>query len=221
MYGQTHAGLGWVLGMLPPSSDRRLRAWCTIAAVAPDVDVGAILFGMDAYVRWHHKPGHNVFFGPLLLLIAYPFFHRRPWKERAIAMLLVTAAWASHLLTDMKLSGWEVYLFWPFSERGYGFQPILALGHPLNLWLAGVFMTLPWLLALWKPVTPLELVSPRLDRIFLNAFRKKSRSCSACGTACNNDCDGCGKPACMKHGRINWKFRIACPACVLRTASRP
>ena len=214
MYGQTHAGLGWVLGMLPPSSDRRLRAWCTLAAVIPDFDAGAMLLGMDAYVRLHHKPGHNVFFCTLFILAAYPFFHRRPLKERTVAMALITLAIASHILTDMKLSGWEVYLFWPFSERGYGFQPILALGHPINLWMAGIFMTLPWLLALWKPVTPLELISPRLDRIFLNAFRKKPLGCAVCGASCNNQCDSCQKPACMKHARINWKFQIACPACV-------
>jgi hypothetical protein len=213
MYGQTHAGLGWVIGMLPPSSDRRLRAWCTLAAVLPDIDAGAMLFGMDAYVRLHHKPGHNLFFCTLGVLASIPFFRGRPAKERWIALALITAAMASHILTDLKLSGWEVYLYWPFSERGYEFHPMLALGHPVNLWLAGIFMSPPWLLAFWKPVTPLELISPRLDRIFLNAFRKKTSSCSTCGSACNNCCDSCGKPTCMKHGRIGWTFRIACPDC--------
>src|SRR5580765_3835274 len=164
MYGQTHAGLGWVIGVLPPSTDRRLRAWCTLAAVIPDFDAGAMLFGMDAYVR----------------------LHRQPVKQRWTAMVLIALALASHLLTDMKLSGWEVYLFWPFSERGYGFQPIWALGHPLNTWLAYIFMILPWLLAFWRGVMPLELISPRLDRIFLNAFRRKPWSCATCGKPCNN-----------------------------------
>jgi hypothetical protein len=216
MYGQTHAGLGWVLGVLPPSSDRRLRAWCTAAAVLPDIDAGAMLFGIDAYARWHHKPGHNLFLGVLCVAVAFAHFHARPLKSRLLATGLVSLAFASHILTDMKFSGWEVYLFWPFSERGYGFQPILALGHPINLWLAGIFMTLPWLLAFWKPVTPLELISPRLDRIFLNAFRKKTLSCATCSAACNNPCDRCGKPTCMKHGRINWKFQIACPTCAAK-----
>jgi hypothetical protein len=130
-----------------------------------------------------------------------------------VATTLVAVCWASHILTDMKLSGWEVYLYWPFSERGYGFQPIWALGHPLNLWLAYIFMILPWVLAPWKGVTPLELISPRLDRILLNAFRKKTWDCATCLAPCNNECDTCAKPACMKHGRINWRFRITCPAC--------
>jgi len=216
MYGQTHAGLGWVIGVLPPTSDRRLRAWCVAAALLPDLDAGAMLFGMDAYVRWHHKPGHNLFIGAFCVLAALAHFRRRPWRERLIATLFVAICFASHILTDMKLSGWEVYLFWPFSERGYGFQPIFALGHPLNTWLAYLFMILPWLLAFWKGVTPLELISPRLDRIFLNAFRKKPWSCATCGKPCNNECDACAKPACSRHGRINWRFRMACPACALK-----
>ena len=213
MYGQTHAGLGWVMGLLPPSSDRRLRAWCVAAAVLPDIDAGAMLFGIDAYARWHHKPGHNIFLGMLCGAAAFVHFQARPLRQRLMATGLVALAFASHLLTDMKLSGWEVYLLWPFSERGYGFQPILALGHPINAWLAGIFMTLPWLLAFWKPVTPLELISPRLDRIFLNAFRRKPWACSVCGSSCNTRCDRCEKPACMKHARINWRFQVACPAC--------
>lgn len=216
MYGQTHVGLGWVIGMAAPGSDRRLRGWCVAAAILPDIDAGAMLFGMDAYVKWHHKPGHNLFLGVLCVLAALVHFRSRPLRQRLVAVVWTAVCFASHILTDMKLSGWEVYLFWPFSERGYGFQPILALGHPINQWLAGIFMTVPWLLAFWRPVTPLELISPRLDRIFLNAFRKKTWECSTCRTSCNNECDGCAKPTCMKHGRINWRFRITCPACALK-----
>jgi len=150
------------------------------------------------------------------MLAAAVHFWRRPWRQRVLAVFFVGLCFASHILTDMKLSGWEVYLFWPFSERGYGFQPIFALGHPLNTWLAYTFMTLPWLLAFWKGVTPLEILSPRLDRIFLNAFRKKPLSCATCGKACNNECDTCAEPACSTHGRISWRFRMTCPACALK-----
>src|ERR1043165_4022951 len=158
MYGQTHAGLGGVIGVLPNGGDRRLRAWCVAAALRPDFDAGAMLLGMDAYVRWHHKPGHNLFVGVLCVLAALAHFRRRPWKERLTAGILVAIWFASPIPTYMKPPGWEVYLFWPFSERGYGFQPIWALGHPLNTWLAYIFMGLPWVLAFWKGVTPLELI---------------------------------------------------------------
>ena len=154
--------------------------------------------------------------GMLCVLAAAVHFRSRPWRERCLAVLLVAVCFASHLLTDMKLSGWEVYLFWPFGERGYGFQPIFALGHPLNTWLVWLFMILPWVIAIWKPVTPLEIISPRLDRIFLSAFRKKPWSCATCQKACNSVCDTCARPACSRHGRISWRFRITCPSCALK-----
>ncbi len=213
MYGQTHAGLGWVIGLLPKDSERRLRAWCTVAAILPDFDAAAMLFGMDSYARWHHKPGHNVFVGVLCIAAAVWNFRKYPARQIVQAGVLVAVSWASHILTDMKLSGWEVYLFWPFSERGYGFQPILALGHPLNTWLAGYFMILPWFLAYWAGVTPLELLSPRLDKIFLNAFRKKLQACNLCQGPCNEACAGCAQPVCMKHGRITWRFQVFCQRC--------
>ncbi|MBI3856694.1 MAG: metal-dependent hydrolase [Planctomycetes bacterium] len=215
MYGQTHAGLGWVIGVLAPNGDRRLRAWCFWSAILPDIDAVPIVFGYEHYHRWHHKPGHNVFLGAAVVIAALVHFWGRPLRERLVAGVLVAVCFASHLLTDLKLSGWDVCLFWPFSDLGYAFQPMWALGHPLNTWLAYTFMILPWLLVFWKPVTPLELLSPRLDRIFLNAFRKKDQSCSACPAPCNNACDTCSRPTCMRHGRINWRFRIKCPACAL------
>lgn len=216
MYGQTHAGLGWVIGVCAPTSDRRLRAWCTVAAILPDFDAGAMLLGMDAYVRWHHKPGHNVWVGILCIVACLIHFWKRPLRQKATAVVLVAVCWASHILTDAKMSGWEVYLWWPFSDRPFSFDPMWSLGHPVNTWLAYLFMTLPWVLAPWKGVTPLELISPRLDRIFLSAFRKKDRRCATCGGACNNACDVCESAVCMKHGRIGWTFRMRCPACALK-----
>ncbi len=215
MYPHAHAGLGWVIGVASPTSDRRLRAWCTAAAFLPDVDAVAKLFGDEAYVHWHHKPGHNIFLGLLCCLAAAIHFWKRPIKERAIAVVLVAICFASHLLTDMKLSGWGVFLFWPFGERDYHIVPNLDLSHPVNLFLAFAFIPLPFLLAFWKPVTPLELISPRLDKIFLNAFRKRTSSCASCGRPCNNVCDQCGSATCMKDGAINLRFRITCRSCAL------
>lgn len=216
MVGQTHLGLGWVIGVLSPTSDRRLRAWCAFAAILPDADVAAHLLGRDAYVHWHHKPGHNVFVGVLCVAAALVHFWKRPWRERAVAVFLVALCFASHILTDMKLSGWEVYFLWPVSDRPFSFQPMLYLDDPVNTVLNWVFMTVPWLLAFWKGVTPLELISPRLDKLFLSTFRKKDKSCATCGAACNNACDSCGAAACMKHGKIGWSFRMRCPACALK-----
>ncbi len=213
MFGQTHAGLGWVVGALAPGSDRRLRVWCCAAAILPDVDALAMLAGKEQYDRWHHTFGHNVFTGALCVALAAWHFAKYPWRAWATAVALVALCFASHILTDMKLSGWELHLFWPVSLRGYEFHPNLQLGHPLNFVLAGVFMTLPWLLTFWRQATPLEILSPRLDRLVLNLFRRRALACATCGKACNNACHRCEKPACLGHGRVDWRFRVTCPAC--------
>lgn len=206
MFGQTHAALGWVVGVAAPNSDRRLRAWCTAAAILPDVDALAMLAGKEYYDRFHHTFGHNVFTGALCVALAA--WHLR---GRWLHVGLVGACFASHILTDMKLSGWELHLLWPFSLRGWEFNPNLQLGHPINMWLVYIFMILPWPLAAWKLCTPLELISPRLDRLVLAAFRKKDLACASCGRPCNTTCDGCAAPVCMRHAKVDLRFRLACP----------
>lgn len=214
MFGQAHAGLGWLVGVATPGADRRLRVWCVVAAVLPDIDAIPFLFGKELYDRWHHTFGHNVFLGILTILAAAWHLRLRPPKRRFFETSLVGLCWASHILTDMKLSGWEVYLLWPFSRQGYEFFPMLSLGHPINFVLVYALMGAVVPLALWRGVTPLEILSPRLDRIVTNFFRRKELACVACARRCNNRCDGCDGPVCMSHGRLRWFDRIACPTCV-------
>lgn len=211
MFGQTHAALGWVVGVASPTSDRRLRAWCTAAAILPDIDAAAMLLGRTWYDKLHHTFGHNVFTGALCVGLAAWHFWGRSRRELWTAVVLVAACFASHLLTDMKLSGWLVHPLWPLDSRGYQFLPNYQLGHEVNLWLLWIFMILPFLLAPWRGATPLELISPRLDRLLLNVFRKKDLACGTCGRACNNRCDACSTPVCVRHAKVDLRFRVACP----------
>lgn len=211
MFGQTHAALGWVIGHASPTSDRRLRAWCTAAAILPDLDAAAYLLGRTYYDKIHHTFGHNVFTGALCVALAAWHFWKRPARELWTAVVLVAVCFASHLLTDAKLSGWLIHPWWPVSNAGYQFHPNYQLGDPINIWLMVLFMTLPFLLAFWKPVTPLELISPRLDRLVVNLFRKKTLKCATCQGDCNNRCDACEAPVCMKHAKVDFRFRVRCP----------
>lgn len=216
MLGHAHAGMGWVIGALAPTSDRRLRIWCTAAAVLPDVDALTHLAGGEAYDRWHHTFGHNIFTGALCVMAAAVYFRDRSFRSWLTALVFVAIAFASHLLTDMKFSGWPVHLLWPANRKEFEFAPMLPLGHWMNLALVGVFSVLPFVLARWKLVSPLEVLSPRLDHLVLNFFRAKNRNCSACGKPCNNRCDGCTRPVCMKHGTLNFRLRLRCPSCLVR-----
>jgi membrane-bound metal-dependent hydrolase YbcI (DUF457 family) len=221
MFGQTHAGLGWVIGMAAPTSDRRLRIWCTAAAILPDVDALAMLAGPDNYTKYHHTFGHNIFTGMICVAAAAWYFRNASNRAWLAAIALVAICFASHILTDMKLSGWELHLLWPVNKvRGFEFHPNLQLGHPVNFVLVSVFMIVPWALAPWKGVSPLEIISPRLDHLVLNLFRKRNRNCASCGRPCNNRCETCTRPVCLRHGRIGWRFRVTCPACAAGPARK-
>ena len=55
MHSEAHAGVGWLLGVLAPKSDRRLRARAVGAAVIPDIDAVAYLGGYEAYSKCNNR----------------------------------------------------------------------------------------------------------------------------------------------------------------------
>jgi len=64
MHLEPHAALGWAIGNLG-RADRKLRNWCVLGAILPDIDAFPYVFGAQYYGRWHHTFGHNVFSGGL------------------------------------------------------------------------------------------------------------------------------------------------------------
>ena len=60
MHLEPHAALGWAIGNLG-GADRQLRRYCVLGAILPDIDALSYIFGPQAYGRWHHTFGHNVF----------------------------------------------------------------------------------------------------------------------------------------------------------------
>jgi hypothetical protein len=210
---EAHAGLGWTIGALLPSGDRRLRNWCLAAAVLPDADAVSFLFGPVAYGRWHHTFGHNVFLGLACVALAASHHRRRGARRAALAGALVAVCFASHLLADAKLSAYTVKPFWPVSSAEYEFTPNLALAAPINTYLVYASFATALGLALWRKRTPLDVVSPRLDRMVVQAFRRRDLACRACGRACNARCDGCGAPTCLRHARVGPRLLVNCPGC--------
>ncbi len=214
MHFEAHAGLGWALGVLAPGSDRRLRAWVTLAAVLPDIDAAAYFWGDVAYTNYHHTFGHNVFLGALVAGAAAAHHPRR-----ILAGAVTALSFGLHLVTDMKLSAYPVALFWPRSDRWYEFTPNLGLASPINTWLVYAGIALAVVLAFVKKVSPLDLVSPRLDRIVLGFFRAKTLTCK-CGRRCNEVCDGCAAPVCLRCGHVSLRFLVHCPDCSAAAAGR-
>jgi hypothetical protein len=211
---EAHATLGWAIGNLG-GGDRRLRNYCVLGAILPDIDATPYLFGPQAYGDWHHTFGHNVFlwaaFG------AWVTWKSRSWR----AAILGGLSFGSHLLTDAQLSGWVLYLFWPLSSEGYLFPGAVGLDAPINYWLVYLSPVVVVILAVLFKRTPVDIVSPALDRMIIAFFREKRLGCGSCSRKCNQLCDNCGTATCIRHANITRRFRLLCPICSKNTEASP
>ena len=207
MHFEPHAALGWAIGNLG-GADRQLRKWCVIGAILPDVDAIPFVFSAQAYGRWHHTFGHNVFLWSLFVTwITFKFRSKR-------ALLLSFLSFGSHLLTDAQFSGWPLRLFWPFSKAGYFFRGSVSLSAPINTHLVYYSFIALGILALLYQRTPVEIFSARLDRLLLSFFQKKPLSCSTCQRSTNQICSRCASPVCMRHCTVERTIRLLCPECL-------
>ena len=214
MHFEPHATLGWTIGILG-GADRRLRNYCVVGAVLPDIDAAAYLFGPLAYGEWHHTFGHNVFLWAAF--VGWVTWRCRSWR----ALLLSALAFGSHLLTDAQFSGWRQYLLWPISHEGYVFSGAVGLEAPINYWLVYASPAVIVILAAFFRRTPIDIFSPALDRLIVSFFEAKKLSCAACGRACNQICAECGGSVCARHTRIQRSFRLICANCEKRREPRP
>lgn len=210
MMALAHAGLGWAIGTALPYSDRRLRIACAAAALLPDLDLLTRLGGSD---RFPHALGHNIFAGALCFAAAAWAFRSYALRSWILCCLTAAFCFALHLAIDLKVSGWDLPLYFPLSRRGLSSPALLPPGGGADLTLSILFLALPWALAFWKKVTPLEIVSPRLDTLFINFVRRRKHACYECGRKCNNRCSTCTHPVCFQHGKLGWHFRLTCSSC--------
>jgi len=214
MHFEPHAALGWAIGNLG-GADHRLRKWCVIGAILPDLDAVTYLFGIQIYGRWHHTFGHNVFLWGFF--VGWVTFRCRSWR----ALLLSFLSFGSHLLTDAQFSGWNLQLFWPFSTKGYLFPTAVGLAAPINTQLVYCSFLLVGLLGLLCQRTPIDLFSPRLDRLLLSVFQKKALECSECARRANQVCCHCGAAICLHHCTVEKGVLLSCPGCAAGKAIQP
>jgi hypothetical protein len=206
MHFECHAILGWAIGNLG-KGDRRARAWCTAAAVLPDIDAIPFLFGPRAYELYHHTFGHNVF----LWALVTAWVAARIKNVRTTA--LVFLSFGTHLLTDAYFSAWPLYLWWPFSRQGYVFPNAIELHHPANMALLYIGFALVILIAFACKRTPLEFFSEQLDRVVIMSLRRPLSSCAICGKGTNHQCHECGLPICVRHSVIARGWSLRCAQC--------
>jgi inner membrane protein len=118
MHLQTHLLASWSVGAaLPERRDRRLVAW---AGVLPDLDGLSVLWGVDAYGRWHHVLTHG-----LLAALATTALVALVARDRVRAALLALVAFHLHLALDLVGSGpgWVIVYLYPLSQGSIGGFP--------------------------------------------------------------------------------------------------
>lgn len=160
MHIPTHILSGWCLGNWVNLKPRE-RLLCMAAASIPDIDGCGIVFGQEMYWRFHHFVGHNIFFGLMIAGLGAVISTRR-WLAFAIYLL----AFHLHLLMDFFGSGpgWKIHYWWPLSERGYRTQYVWDLSSWQNTTAAVILLVWTIAIAYRFRRTPLELISPSLDR---------------------------------------------------------
>src|SRR4051812_6397931 len=162
MHVPTHLMSGWCVASLFKLTPRE-RLFCMIAASAEDVDgVGAVMGTQsDAYQNYHHLLGHNL---PFIVLVAMvlTIFSQHKLK----AFLLYLCLGHLHLLMDLFGSGpgWGIAYLFPFSRHAYKTGLAWEFFSWQNITMASVLLVWVIVIAIRQGRTPVELITPDLDR---------------------------------------------------------
>lgn len=165
MHIPTHILSGWCLANALPLNARE-RLLCMLAASLPDLDGLGIVFGQDAYWRFHHIAGHNIFFGLGLSAILAAFA-----EKRLLTFAACLTLFHAHLLMDYYGSGpgWAIHYLWPVDPYGWKTTAAWELSSWQNRVAFALLLAVTVAIALHKRRTPLELLAPRLDRKLVRA----------------------------------------------------
>ena len=142
-----------------------------VAASAADLDGLGILFGQEAYWRYHHTLGHNLLFG-LILSTGLTLATRGQLRVFALCLALFHL----HLLMDFFGSGpgWPIAYLWPFSRHQWNNSRwSWAFYSWQNISAAGMLVVWTVVIARWKGRTPLEAVMPKLDRQLVQVLNRQ------------------------------------------------
>ena len=209
MTGVAHASLGWMLAEAG-RGDRAFRAAVLAAALAPDLDGLTVLLGTAAYDHYHHLLSHNALFSLLVSLVAVALCRRSILK----VFLFTQLAFYTHYFGGYFFTKYPLYWLYPFSDRPFFTENSVWVGHPVNQVLNFAFLLFLGLVAWRTGRTPLEVLSPNLDRRIVNyLFRSKSATCHLCSANTNEVCETCGYPVCKRHFSLTRGFTVNCVEC--------
>ncbi len=180
----THFFMGWAMASSAPSLSKRERAMVTWASVVPDVDgLGIVAERLTQSSRhpltwwsdYHHVLGHNLGFAIVVATLAAIFA-----KQRIKVTLLVLFSFHLHLLADLVGARgpdgdqWPIPYLLPFSHQAQlTWRGQWALNAWPNLVITAALIATAVLLARQRGFSPLEMLSSKLDIVFVGALRSR------------------------------------------------
>ncbi len=197
--------------------NRRQRAAIALAGAAPDLDGLSFVAGSEPFHRYHHILFHNLGSVLAVTVLAGLLFWRRPR-----ASVLVAFAFAMHIVEDYATVAWNQYPWSPFSPAavnlsdhlpGWVVQGVLQVAAMVFI----VAMTV-WIYLRHRR-TPLEILSPAIDRLVVNyAVLPWRMVCSQCARRAHFRCDGCDRAVCATHAEVGRGLQVRCAACAQGSA---
>lgn len=179
----THFLISWSVANTS-NIDRKDRAVVTFAGILPDIDGAGIILDLlrsgsaqvlPLWSKYHHVLGHNIGFGIVLIIIAF-FLSTR----RLLTALLVFISFHLHLICDLLGSKgpdgyqWAIPYLLPFSNA---WQWTWEHQWQLNAWpnfvITIVVIAITIFIAWKKAVSPLEMVSNKANKMFVETLRKR------------------------------------------------
>jgi len=179
----THLLVGWVTAN-SATLNRRERAAVTIAGIIPDVDGLGLIAEVSTrhsshpllwWSEYHHVLGHNIGLGLLVTAAGFALATKR-WLTAA----LVCLSFHLHLLGDLAGARgpdgdqWPIPYLLPFSRTWqWTWSGQWALNSWPNILLTALLLATTLRLAWQRGFSPLELISTRADRAFVETLRRR------------------------------------------------
>ena len=168
MHFQTHLTVSWAVGSwLDERRDRSLVAW---AGVLPDVDGLSVLWGVEAFGRWHHVLTHGLVAALVTTALAFGLA-----RDRVRTAGLAFLAFHLHLLADLMGSGtgWSISYLYPLSDSMIDSFDWWQLASWQNLTVTAVALAFSCWMGVRYGRTFLEACLPRrFDEVFCNLLRR-------------------------------------------------
>ena len=170
MHIPTHILSGWCVGNLIGKFTARERMFCMVAAAVADVDGLGRIVSEELYWDFHHRLGHNVFFAAI---VAGAMAAASTRGRRLVGFVIYLLLAHVHIVLDYFGSGpgWPLHYLWPVNDVGI----VNPRAWPFFSWqnLSAAFALIAWTLAIAvrHGRTPVELITPRLDQVFVARLR--------------------------------------------------